>query len=85
MKLVVKILYFSIMSVFLAACSEDADFSVSPSLRLEFSRDTIAFDTVFTAVGSPSSGLVVRNRNGEGLRISNVALASGGHRASVCL
>lgn len=78
MKLVVKILYFSIMSVFLAACSEDADFSVSPSLRLEFSRDTIAFDTVFTAVGSPSSGLVVRNRNGEGLRISNVALASGG-------
>ena len=79
MKTIYSILLFFIMSVFLvASCSEDAGFSVSPLLRLEFSRDTIAFDTVFTAVGSPTSGLVVRNRNKDGLRISNVRLASGG-------
>ncbi len=78
MKLICKILFFSIMSVFLAACSEDTDFSSSSSLRLEFSRDTIAFDTLFTEVGSPTAGLVVRNRNSDGLRISNVRLASGG-------
>ena len=66
------------MSVFLVACNEEADFSSSPSLRLEFSRDTIAFDTVFTTVGSPTAGLVVHNRNKEALRVSNVRLASGG-------
>ena len=68
----------SVMSVLLAACSEDTDFSASPSLRLEFSRDTIAFDTLFTTVGSPTAGLVVRNRNSDALRISNVRLGSGG-------
>ena len=78
MKTIYSILLFFIMSVFLVACSEDTGFSVSPFMRLEFSRDTIAFDTIFTAVGSPTSGLVVRNRNKDGLRISNVRLASGG-------
>ena len=73
----------SVMSVFLAACSEDADFSASPSLRLEFSSDTITFDTLFTSVGSPTSGIVVRNRNSEALRISNVRLADGGAGFSV--
>ena len=67
MKQIYKILFFSIMSVFLAACSEDTDFSSSSSLRLEFSRDTVAFDTLFTEVGSPTAGLVVRNRNSDGL------------------
>ena len=66
-----------IMSVFLVACNEDADFSANPSLRLEFSRDTIAFDTLFTTVGSPSAGVVVRNRNSNALHISNVRLAGG--------
>lgn len=79
MKSINKILLYFIMSVILVACSEDADFSASPSYRLEFSRDTIAFDTVFTDVGSPTYGLVVRNRNKEGIRISNARLASGGH------
>lgn len=66
------------MSVFFVACSEDADFSADPSLRLEFSSDTITFDTLFTAVGSPSAGVVVHNRSNDALRISNVRLASGG-------
>ena len=78
MKSVYRILFFSIMSVLLVACSEDTDFSSSPSLRLEFSKDTVAFDTLFTTVGSPTAGLVVRNRNSDALRISNVRLASGG-------
>lgn len=68
----------TLVSVLLAACSEDTDFSVNPSLRLEFSRDTIAFDTLFTTVGSPTAGIVVRNRNSSALRISSVRLGSGG-------
>lgn len=67
-----------LMSVFFVACNEDAGFSSSPSLRLEFSADTISFDTLFTDRMSPSAGVVVYNRNKNALRISDVRLASGG-------
>lgn len=67
-----------LMSVFLVACNEDTGFSSSPSLRLEFSADTISFDTLFTDRISPSAGVVVYNRNKNVLRISDVRLASGG-------
>ncbi len=73
-----KILYALLMSVFLVACSEDADFSVSPSLRLEFSCDTLMFDTLFTSVGSPTAVVKVYNRNSSSLRLSSVTTKSGG-------
>lgn len=73
-----RVLYILLLSVFLASCSEDTDFSTNPSLRLEFSSDTISFDTLFTEVASPTATFVVRNRNSNALRINNVCLASGG-------
>lgn len=73
-----RALYILLTSVFLASCSEDTDFSSNPSLRLEFSSDTVSFDTLFTEVDSPKAMFVVRNRNKNALRISNVHLASGG-------
>ena len=72
------LLYISVMSVFLVSCNEDADFSSSPSLRLEFSCDTVSFDTLFTQVMSPTAKFVVRNRNENSLRISSVQLCGGG-------
>ncbi|MBQ8336645.1 MAG: hypothetical protein IJY44_03840 [Bacteroidaceae bacterium] len=66
-----------IMSVIFVACNEDNRFSSSPSLRLEFSTDTVSFDTLFTELVSPSSMFVVRNRNKNALRISDVCLAGG--------
>ena len=66
------------MSVLLVACNEDADFSSNPSLRLEFSCDTVSFDTLFTDLVSPTAKFVVRNRNDNALRISSVQLLSGG-------
>lgn len=73
----IALLYISLMSVFLVACNEDADFSSSPSLRLEFSCDTVSFDTLFTEVMSPTAKFVVRNRNENALRISSVQLSGG--------
>ena len=66
------------MSVFLVACNEDADFSSSPSMGLEFSCDTVSFDTLFTGLVSPTAKFVVRNRNDKALHISSVQLESGG-------
>ncbi len=71
-------LYISMLSVLLGSCVEEADFSSSPTLRLEFSCDTVSFDTLFTEVMSPTAKLLVRNRNDKSLRISNVQLAGGG-------
>ena len=67
-----------LMSAFFVACNEDAGFSSSPSLRLDFSTDTVSFDTLFTDRVSPSAIFVVRNRNKNSLRINDVRLASGG-------
>ncbi len=67
-----------LMSALFVACNEDAGFSSSPSLLLEFSTDTVSFDTLFTDRVSPSAMFVVRNKNKNSLRISDVRLASGG-------
>lgn len=74
-----KIIFcFIMLSALLAAsCSEEADFSTNPSLRLEFSCDTILFDTLFTTVGSPTAAMKVYNRNGSSLRLSSVKLMRG--------
>ena len=74
----ITILYIALLSVFLGSCVEDADFSSSPTLRLEFSCDTVSFDTLFSDVMSPTAKFLVRNRNDKSLRISNVQLAGGG-------
>ena len=73
----ITILYIALLSVVLGSCVEDADFSSSPSLRLEFSCDTVSFDTLFSEVMSPTAKFLVRNRNDKSLRISNVQLAGG--------
>ena len=72
-------LYMCILSVLLGSCVEEADFSSSPSLRLEFSCDTVSFDTLFTQVMSPTAKFLVRNRNDKSLRINSVQLAGGGN------
>ena len=69
---------YIIMSVFLVACNEDAGFSSAPDLRLEFSCDTVTFDTLFTYQASPTAMFVVHNRNKNSLRINDIRLASGG-------
>ena len=74
----ITILYIALLSVFLGSCVEDADFSSSPSLRLEFSCDTVSFDTLFSEVMSPTAKFLVRNNNDKALRIGNVQLAGGG-------
>ena len=78
MKKQVLSLFMILMSALFVACNEDAGFSSDSSLRLEFSTDTVSFDTLFTERVSPSAMFTVRNRNNKGLRINDVRLAGGG-------
>ncbi len=62
--------------VFLSACKKD-DFDNSSAIKLEFSQDTILFDTVFTTVGSSTEVFTVYNNADKAIRISSLRLATG--------
>ena len=59
----------------LTACKRDF-FTESGPGELQFSNDTIIFDTVFTTVGSTTHTLKVYNRNNNSVTISSIDLAN---------
>jgi hypothetical protein len=60
-------------SVFFAACNNDEPIT-DAGASLEFSLDTLAFDTVFTSVGSTTKRFKIYNRNEQPIVISNIQL-----------
>ena len=62
----------------LFGCSDDVQYTEDSQARISFSVDTIAFDTVFTTIGSSTKYLHVYNDNKKAVRLSSVRLASGG-------
>lgn len=47
------------------------------SVKLDFSTDTVIFDTVFVSLGSTTKQLKIYNRNNRPIRISSIRLAGG--------
>ena len=60
----------------LFACEDDG-YMNSADARLEFSTDTITFDTIFTTVGSTTQYFTVHNPYEENIIISQIRLAGG--------
>jgi hypothetical protein len=58
---------FALVLVF-SSCRKDDDFATDPSSKINFSTDSIAFDTVFTTVGSTTKQLKVYNRNNKSIK-----------------
>ena len=69
-----------LMAALFASC-EPSQLTDSAAVRLEMSADTVAFDTVFTTLGTTTRRLTVYNRSEYDLRLSWVGLASGGEGA----
>ena len=63
-------------AVVLFGCRRDELFTQDSGVRLEFSQDTVLFDTILTSVGSVTKRFVVRNTNNRAVRV-NVALEGG--------
>ncbi|MFR9164911.1 MAG: hypothetical protein ACLVKO_01310 [Dysgonomonas sp.] len=61
-----------LLSSLLFSCFDDEKFSSNPSLRLEFSSDTVRFDTVFTTIGTPKQTLKIYNKNKDAVTIGSV-------------
>lgn len=74
-----KVLVFIILSltVVTVACRKEQTFSDNPSKNISLSTDTIAFDTVFTSVGSSTRILMIYNNNSENLKINSIRLERG--------
>ena len=68
-------LYLSLL-LFLG-CNKNDDFSTDPSHKLEFSTDSILFDTLFTATGSVTQRVKIFNRGTKALRIQEIKLGGG--------
>ena len=58
----------------LTSCIDD-DFTTNPSHILAFSTDTVAFDTVFTTIGTSTRSFRIYNPNKKLLNISSIKLA----------
>ena len=59
-----------------SSCRNDFE-TVSSTGNLEFSRDTVYLDTIFTNIGSSTYNLKVYNRSNDDINISSVRLAQG--------
>ncbi|WP_111682946.1 right-handed parallel beta-helix repeat-containing protein [Winogradskyella tangerina] len=62
--------------LFWSSCREDFEFSPSTG-NLEFERDTVYLDTVFTNIGSSTYNLKVYNRSDEDIVIPTIQLENG--------
>lgn len=67
---------FGLLLVF-ASCKKNVRYSENTSLKVSFSTDTIAFDTVFTSIGSSTRQLMIYNNNDENLKIGSIRLENG--------
>jgi hypothetical protein len=63
--------------VIISSCRLELKVDDNPSLKLEFSSDSIIFDTVFTTVGSITRNLKVYNRHDQAVKISSIRLLGG--------
>ena len=69
------------LSAMFSSCIEDG-FTTSPSDKLAFNTDTVAFDTVITLQGTATKQMVVYNNSKKQINISSIkvaGLASKGH------
>jgi hypothetical protein len=74
-----KVLFVLVLLVLSLAysCRKKDVVNTDNSLKLEFSNDSIIFDTVFTTLGSTTHRLMVYNKSDSKLKISNVQLEGG--------
>lgn len=69
---------FTILMILVSSCRKD--FSTIPSFgNLEFSKDTVFLDTIFTNIGSATYNLKVYNKSNNAITIPKIALENGGN------
>ncbi len=70
-------LILAVLTVYLTSSCLKEEFVTSSDMKVEFSVDTLLFDTVFANVGSTTAYLTLRNPNDKGVKINSLCLAKG--------
>lgn len=79
MKILIKISLLFVLSFLIfdfSSCKKDKIITDS-SAKVQFSQDSILFDTVFTTIGSSTKNIRVRNKNKQRIKISSIQLVGG--------
>lgn len=76
MKSLIKALVVVLLFTLFGNCQKEGENDPN-NRQLSFSTDTVAFDTIFTAIGTPTKNLRVYNSTGNQLIISSIRLAGG--------
>jgi hypothetical protein len=74
MRLKLFLFVLALLAVFTLTQCHKEKFTTDGGAKLEFSRDTIFFDTVFSTIGSTTQYLKVFNKHNESIRISEIIL-----------
>ncbi|MCD4709405.1 MAG: hypothetical protein K8R52_01035 [Bacteroidales bacterium] len=59
------------------SCQRERNFIEDRDARLEFTIDTLFFDTVFTTIGTVTEAFTVKNPHNQFIRIDDIRLAGG--------
>jgi hypothetical protein len=70
LKTIRTLFLLTVTATVLFACRKNERFTDDSGIRLEFSQDTVLFDTVFTTVGTVTKRFTARNPNANAVRIS---------------
>jgi len=70
-------LSFILSGLFFLACHPERHYVEDRNARLEFTLDTLYFDTVFTTVGTVTRSFRVKNPHPQFIRIDEIQLAGG--------
>ena len=79
MRIIIKIAVFIALSFLVfdfSSCKKDKLITDS-NAKLQFSQDSVLFDTVFTTLGSSTRNIRVRNKNNQPIKISAIDLEKG--------
>lgn len=74
--LIIKIGFFTTIFFLWNSCDDEIKFRINDNL-LEFSKDTVYLDTVFTNIGSSTYNLKVYNNSDDNILIPEIKLANG--------
>ncbi len=74
----IRQIFLAILLTFaLFACRKEESINISPNIRLQFSTDSLLFDTVFTSSGTTNRTLKIFNYNNSSVILSKIGLLGG--------
>ncbi len=77
MKLFKLLFILPLIILSISSCNKDEELTFNPDAKLNFSTDSVLFDTVFTSIGSTVRRFKIFNNNEKAINIERLKIAGG--------